>query len=141
MKAQKIKFKNSNKDYSILIGSNILNILSLKIKSLCPQTKKVALIFDKGVPSKYKKIILKNLKKYKVYVYNFNANEKAKSIKSVTHSLLLVNIDSQVSDFKIERQIKMKKSEEEYPQLLANAEEACGGSGCFYYLNSGADQL
>ena len=96
MKAQKIKFKNSNKDYSILIGSNILNILSLKIKSLCPQTKKVALIFDKGVPSKYKKIILKNLKKYKVYVYNFNANEKAKSIKSATfllEKLLLKNFN------------------------------------------------
>tara|TARA_B100001250_G_scaffold328815_1_gene293398 strand:- start:710 stop:1822 length:1113 start_codon:yes stop_codon:yes gene_type:complete len=87
MKVQKIKFKNSNKDYSILIGNNILKTLALKIKSLCPQTKKVALIFDKGVPAKYKKIILKNLKKYKVYVYNFNANEKAKSIKSVTFLL------------------------------------------------------
>ena len=58
----KIKFKNLNKDYSILIG--IIFLLSLKIKSLCPKTKKIALIFDKGVPSKYKKIILKNLKKY-----------------------------------------------------------------------------
>ena len=55
MKTQKIKFKNLDKDYSILIGSNILSLLSSKIKSLCPQTKKVALIFDKGVPSKYKK--------------------------------------------------------------------------------------
>ena len=55
MKTQKIKFKNLDKGYSILIGSNILSLLSSKIKSLCPQTKKVALIFDKGVPSKYKK--------------------------------------------------------------------------------------
>ena len=96
MKVQKIKFKNSNKDYSILIGNNILKILSLKVKSLCPQTKKIALIFDKGVPSKYKKIILKNLKKYEVYVYNFNANEKTKSIKSVTfllNKLLLKNFN------------------------------------------------
>ena len=84
MKAQKIHFKNSNKGYAILIGSNILKVLSLKIKSLCPKTKKIAVIFDKGVPSKYKRIILKNLKKYEVYIYNFNANEKTKSIKSVT---------------------------------------------------------
>ena len=84
MKAQKIHFKNSNKGYSILIGNNILKILSLKIKLLCPKTKKIAVILDKGVPSKYKKIILKNLKKYEVYIYNFNANEKTKSIKSVT---------------------------------------------------------
>ena len=63
MKVQKIKFKDSNKDYSILIGNNILNLLSLKIKSLSPKTKKIALILDKGVPSKYKKKILKNLKR------------------------------------------------------------------------------
>ena len=87
MKTQKIKFKNLNKKYSILIGSNILSLLSSKIKSLCPQTKKVALIFDKGVPSKYRKKILKNLKRYDVYVYYFNANEKAKSIKSVNYLL------------------------------------------------------
>jgi hypothetical protein len=33
----------------------------------------------------------------------------------------------------------MKKSEEEYPQLLADAKEAYGGSGFFYYSNSGDD--
>ena len=96
MKTQKIKFKNLDKGYSILIGSNILSLLSSKIKSLCPQTKKIALIFDKGVPSKYKKKILKNLKKYEVHVYNFNASEKVKSIKSVTYfldNLLLKNFN------------------------------------------------
>ena len=60
MKAQEIKFKNLNKNYSILIGNNILKILPNKIKSLCPQTKKIALIFDKGIPNKYKKSISKN---------------------------------------------------------------------------------
>ncbi len=59
MKAQEIKFKNLNKNYSILIGNNILKILPNKIKSLCPQTKKIALIFDKGIPGKYKKSISK----------------------------------------------------------------------------------
>ena len=96
MKTQIIKFKNLNKEYSILIGANILKILSLKIKSLCPKAKKVALIFDTGVPFKYRKIILKNLKKYEVYVYNFNANEKTKSLKSVNNlldKLLLKNFN------------------------------------------------
>ena len=83
MKAQEIKVKNLGKNYSILIGSNILNILPHKIKSLCPQTKKVALIFDQGVPSKYKKIILKNLRKYELISFNFKSNEKTKSLKSV----------------------------------------------------------
>ena len=96
MKIQKIKFKNSNKNYSIFIGNNILKILSSEIESLCPQTKKIALVFDKGVPLKYKKFILKNLKKYDVFIYNFNANEKTKSIKSVTDlldKLLLKNFN------------------------------------------------
>ena len=81
---QTIKYKNFKNNYSILIGNNILKILSLRIKTLCPKTRKIALIFDKGVPSKYKKLILKNLKKYKVFVYSFNANEKTKSIRSTT---------------------------------------------------------
>jgi len=87
MKAQEIKFKNLNKKYSIFIGNNILKILPTKIKSLCPKTKKIALIFDKRVPLKYKKYILKNLRKYKIFFYNFNANEKTKSLKAATYLL------------------------------------------------------
>ena len=87
MKTQEIKFKNLNKNYSILIGNNILKILPNKIKSLCPKTKKIALIFDKKIPSKYKKSISKNLKKYELFSYNFKANEKAKSLRSTTFLL------------------------------------------------------
>ena len=87
MKAQEIKFKNLNKNYSILIGNNILKILPNKIKSLCPQTKKIALIFDKGIPSKYKKSISSNLKKYELLNYDFKANEKSKSLRSATFLL------------------------------------------------------
>ena len=76
MKIQEIKFKNLNKSYSIVIGENILKILPSKIKKLCPQTSKVALIFDEKVPKKYKKDIAKNLKKYQLFTYNFKSNEK-----------------------------------------------------------------
>ena len=85
MKAQEIKFKNSNKNYSILIGNNILKILPSKIRLLCPQTKKIALIFDKEIPNKYKKIIFKNLKRYELFSYNFKASEKAKSLKFIRY--------------------------------------------------------
>ena len=87
MKAQEIKFKNLNKNYSILIGNNILKILPNKIRLLCPQAKKIALIFDEGIPSKYKKNISKNLKKYELLSYNFKANEKAKSLRSAAFLL------------------------------------------------------
>lgn len=87
MKAQEIKFKNLNTDYSILIGNNILKILPSKIKMLCPKAKKIAIIFDKGIPKKYRINICKNLKNYKLFSYNFKANEKTKSFGSVVFFL------------------------------------------------------
>ena len=87
MKTQEIKFKNVNRNYSILIGNNILGILPNRIKKLCPQTKKIALIFDERVPKKFKKEIYKNLNRYQLFTYNFKANEKVKSLSSVTFFL------------------------------------------------------
>ena len=52
MKIEEIK----NKNYSILVGKNILKILPKKINLICPQTKKIAVVFDKGVPLKYRKL-------------------------------------------------------------------------------------
>tara|TARA_B100000767_G_scaffold130618_1_gene123985 strand:- start:969 stop:2081 length:1113 start_codon:yes stop_codon:yes gene_type:complete len=90
---QEIKFNNQNKNYSILIGNNILKILPNKIKLLCPQAKKVALIFDKNIPSKFKKKLLNDLNKYELTSFYFNPNEKSKSLKSVNYFLnkLLLN--------------------------------------------------
>ena len=96
MKAQEIKVKNLNKNYSIFIGNNILNLLAPKINYLCPQTRKVALIFDKGVPSKFKKTLLNRLKKYELLSLTLVSNEKNKSLKSVNFfldKLLLKNFN------------------------------------------------
>ena len=87
MKTQEIKFKSKDKGYSILIGTNILGLLPKKIKSICPKTKKIALIFDKRLPVKYKKIISTSLKNYDVTTLNFLSNEKTKSLKSVNFFL------------------------------------------------------
>ena len=87
MKTQEIKFKNPNKNYSIVIGNNILKILQSRVKKLCPQTKKIALIFDEKVPKKYKKEICKNLNKYQLFTYNFKVNEKVKSLSSISFFL------------------------------------------------------
>ena len=96
MKSQEIKFKNLDKNYSILIGNNILKILPKKIKLLCPKTKKIALMFDDKIPTKFKKSISKSLKKYKLFSYNLKASEKTKSLKSVNillNKLLLKNFN------------------------------------------------
>ena len=79
----KIKFNNLNKNYSILIGNGILNLLPKKIKLVCPRTKKIALIFDKALPPKYRKDIIKILTKYEIHVFNFMPSEKTKSLKTV----------------------------------------------------------
>ena len=48
MKTTKLKVKNLNSNYSIIIGQNILDEVSDQIKTLCPGAKKVALIVDKN---------------------------------------------------------------------------------------------
>ncbi len=87
MKAQEIKIRDKNDSYSVLIGKNILGILPKKIKSLCPKSKKIALIFDKGVPKKFIDNIKKSLRNYEILTLKFKADEKSKSIKSVNYFL------------------------------------------------------
>ena len=79
MKISKIRVKNKNTDYSIFIGNGAINLLGKQIRKLCPKTKKVALILDKKIPNRYKKKIKKQIKNYKVYVYEYLPNENLKS--------------------------------------------------------------
>ena len=87
MKTHQIKFKNNNQDYSIFIGNNILKTLSQKIKVVCPKTKKIAIIFDKNVPLKFKRNLFTILAKYNLTTFNFKANEKSKSLYTVSFFL------------------------------------------------------
>jgi 3-dehydroquinate synthase len=87
MKNQEIKFKNLNNNYSIIIGNNTLDLLPNKIRSLCPKTKKIALIIDTKIPSKFKKIIKNKLKKYELLILPFVSSEKNKSLNKVNFYL------------------------------------------------------
>ena len=53
MKTQEIKFKGKNQSYSIFIGNNAINLLPQKVKSLCPNTRKIAIIADTKSPKKF----------------------------------------------------------------------------------------
>jgi len=90
MKIQEVKFKNKNNNYSIFIGKNSINILPKKIKLLCPKTKKIALIFDKKIPTKFRRILQNKLKSYKLTVIPFTASEKNKSIDTVNRFLKIL---------------------------------------------------
>ena len=83
MKKQEIKFNDSCQRYSIIIGSNLFGVLQKKIKFICPKTKKIAIIFDSKVPSKFRKTLESKLKNYKLTFLKFHANEKTKSFKSI----------------------------------------------------------
>ncbi len=86
MSLNKINVKNGSNRYSILIGKNILNILPKQIKIACPNAKKIGIVIDKRIPKKFKREIIKHLKKkYKVFIFEYNSNEKIKSFTQVNN--------------------------------------------------------
>ena len=68
MKISKSSLKNNNADYSVLVGLGAIKFLKKQIALVCPNTKKVALIFDKKIPSKLKKKIKNKLKIMNSYI-------------------------------------------------------------------------
>ena len=90
MKNQVINFNSRNSKYSILIGKNTLNELPKKLKSLCPNAKNAAIILDKKIPTKFKKILKNKLKNYNLLVLPFSANEKNKSLEIVNYYLKIL---------------------------------------------------
>ena len=87
MKTQRIKFRDKFSAYSILIGNKVISKLPYEIKKVCPNTKKIAIIIDKNVPSKFKFILKRSLKSYNLFFLKFSANEKNKSLNSVNYFL------------------------------------------------------
>ena len=85
MKISKIQVRNDNSDYPILIGNGALNLLRKNIKKFCPKAKKIGLILDKKIPNKYKNKIKKQIKNYKVYVYEYIPKENLKSFSKVNN--------------------------------------------------------
>ena len=83
MMTTRLKVKNLNSNYSIIIGRNILKQISHQIKILCPGAQKIALIVDKNVPAKFKIKLRNYLKSYKIYTFEFTVNEKFKSFTNI----------------------------------------------------------
>ena len=96
MKISKIKVKIKETKYPIIIGNGAINYLKQQIKSVCPKTKKVALILDKNIPSEQKKRIKRQLKSYSVYTKEYFPTENLKSfnkVNSLAESLLEKNFN------------------------------------------------
>ena len=80
MKITKIKTNNKSNNYSIYIGKNILNLLPKKIKSSCPKSIKIAIIYDDKIPPKFLKKVTGKLKSYEIFLFKFKSSEKNKTI-------------------------------------------------------------
>ncbi len=96
MKISKTKFRNNSAEYNILVGSGAINQLKKQIGMVCPDAKKIALIFDKKIPNKFKSKIKKLTKNYEVHVYEYSVSEKLKEFKKVNQlneSLLKKNFN------------------------------------------------
>lgn len=87
MKNHEIKFKGKSDTYSILIGKNLFGYLPNKIKQLCPKTKKIAIIYDSNVPNKLLKALKNKINHYDLYFLKFSANERTKSLQSISNYL------------------------------------------------------
>ena len=98
MKISKTKFKNNNANYSILIGLGAIKNLKKQIALVCPDSKKVALIFDKKIPDRLKNKVKQQVKNYKVCVYQYSVSEKLKSFKKVNqlNESLLISLNSDI---------------------------------------------
>ena len=79
MKPIKLIVKTNSEKYPIIIGRNLISNLSRIFKTNSINFKKCLLVLDKNIPNKYVKQISRSLKRYEVYKFIYNANEKIKS--------------------------------------------------------------
>ena len=96
MKISKAKFKNDSANYSVLIGSGATSHLKKQIGLVCPEAKKIALIFDKKIPARLKNKVRQQVKNYEVYIYQYSVNEKLKSfnrVNSLNENLIKKNFN------------------------------------------------
>ncbi|WP_440938496.1 3-dehydroquinate synthase [Candidatus Pelagibacter sp.] len=90
MKPIKLIVKTNSEKYPIIIGRNLISNLSQIFKTNSINFKKCLLVLDKNIPNKYVKQISRSLKRYEVYKFIYNANEKNKNQKNVNKILDLL---------------------------------------------------
>ena len=87
MKSTKLIIKTSSEKYPIFIGKNLIKKISSLMVANSIRSKKCLLIVDKKVPKKFIFEIKKKLHNKKVFLYNFDANEKNKNQTTINSIL------------------------------------------------------
>jgi len=82
MKINKIKIRTNTKNYSILIGKNLLKKVNKILNDNNLSFDKCLIVTDKNVPHKFKKTLYRNLKT-KIFKIELISSEKNKNYKAV----------------------------------------------------------
>ena len=83
MRNQKIQIKTNTKNYSIFIGSKLINRINKIFISQRLSSPKILIVIDNNIPAKFKSKLFKNLKSKLIKKHFFNANEKNKNQKNI----------------------------------------------------------
>ena len=89
MKTIKLKIKSINKTYPVFIGDNIIKKASSYINTEIATCKKIEILIDTNVPTKFIDILKRSLKNFNITLIKFKSTEKEKKIKNV---LKIVNL-------------------------------------------------
>ncbi len=87
MKPIKLIIRTKTEKYPVLIGKNLVENLSSLFNQNSINCKKYLLIIDKKIPNKIISKVTKSLKKFDLFKYAFEANEKNKNQKSINEIL------------------------------------------------------
>ena len=90
MRPIKLIVRTNSEKYPIIIGRNLISNLSRILKKNSIDFKKCLLVLDKNIPKRYVKQISGSLKRYEVWKFIYNANEKNKNQKNVNKILDLL---------------------------------------------------
>ena len=96
MKNNKLIVNTKSKTYPIYFGNYILKSIGELIKKNLPDVKNICIISDKKLPVNIIKKLTTSLKKYKIKIYKFDANEKNKNIliaNKIIEQLLIENFN------------------------------------------------
>ena len=83
MRPIKLIVKTNSERYPIIIGRNLISNLSQILKKNSISFKKCFLVLDKNIPKRYINQISNSLKRYELYRFIYNANEKNKNQNNV----------------------------------------------------------
>ena len=93
MKTNKIKIKTSTKNYSIIIGRDLISKINKILKANSLRFDKCLIVADKNIPNNFKKLLYKKLRRNKLFKIEMTASEKNKNYRTIEkiHTILFEN--------------------------------------------------